>query len=58
MVIFEVIGYPTTCPDEAFVVGVCRSNERAERAAEAAYIEYTDCEFKIETKYVEDDEYV
>ena len=48
--VYEVIGYPVSCPEETFTEGLYRTRESAEIAMEKAIEEYPLCEFEIEIK--------
>ena len=54
MKLFEVIGFPKTCPSETFSVGTYQTIERAEEVKAKSYTEYSRCEFEIETKWMEE----
>lgn len=53
-IVYEVIGYPTSCPEETFSVGLYKTEERATQSAEDSYEEYDDCEFNVEIKQLYD----
>lgn len=51
---YEVTGYPNTCPSEKFDIGIYKTYERAEQVRDMSYQDYTNCEFEIEEKRVEE----
>lgn len=48
--VYEVIGYPLSCPEETFSEGLYRSKESAEIAMQKAIEECDGCEFEIYVK--------
>jgi hypothetical protein len=56
MILFEVTGYPNTCPSERFDVGLYKTREKAESVVEMSYQDYSNCEFEIEEKWVSDED--
>jgi hypothetical protein len=54
MILYEVTGYPKSCPSETFSEGIYKTREKAELAIEQAYKDYSSCEFEIEEKYLRD----
>lgn len=53
MIMYEVVGYPITCPSEKFDIGIYLTRERAEKVVEICHQDYSNCEFDIEEKWVE-----
>ena len=51
-IMYEVTGWPVTCPSEKFSEGLYTTRELAEKAVAQAYIDYSKCEFEIEEKWV------
>ena len=54
MILYEVTGYPRSCPSETFSVGIYKTRERALAAMTEAYEDYSRCEFEIEGKWSEE----
>jgi hypothetical protein len=54
MIMYEVIGYPNSCPSETFDVGLYKTRERAEQELAKSYEDYSKCSFEIEEKWVEE----
>lgn len=54
MIVYEVTGYPTKCPSEKFDVGVYKTLDRAEKVMARSYEDYSNCQFEIEEKWVEE----
>ncbi len=54
MIMYEVTGYPVTCPSERFDIGTYKTRERAEEVMAMSYEDYSNCEFEIEEKWIED----
>jgi hypothetical protein len=54
MIMYEVIGYPNSCPSETFDVGLYKTRERAEQEMAKSYEDYSKCSFEIEEKWVEE----
>jgi hypothetical protein len=50
--IYEVIGWPKTCPSETWSEGLYTSMHKAEEAKQTAEYNYSNCSFDIETKFV------
>lgn len=55
MIMYEVIGWPNSCPSEKFDIGIYKTYARAEQVVETCYQDYSNCEFSIEEKWVECD---
>jgi hypothetical protein len=54
MIMYEVVGYPISCPVEKFDVGIYMTRDRAEKVVERCHEDYSNCEFDIEEKWVEE----
>jgi hypothetical protein len=54
MIMYEVTGYPRSCPSEKFDIGIYKTLERAERVMASCYEDYSNCEFEIEEKRLEE----
>jgi hypothetical protein len=52
--IYEVTGYPRSCPEERFDIGFYYTRKAAETVMGVAYEEYSRCEFEIEEKWVKE----
>ena len=56
MIMYEVVGYPVSCPVEKFDVGIYLTLERAEKVVEICNQDYSNCEFEIEEKWWKNDQ--
>ena len=51
--IYQVTGYPRTCPEERFDIGFYYTREAAETVVGVSHEVYSKCEFEIEEKVVQ-----
>ena len=52
MTVYEIFGWPNTCPSERFSCGLFKTQELADKAMLDCLEDYSNCSFEIEIKTI------